>query len=82
MLIESLNRENKELKSVMKDTEKALEENKLAIKIKNQELSKLGEAQRSIQKLMQEKLELNIEIKELKGSLDEVMYSFHLKMNN
>ena len=82
MLIESLNRENKELKSVMKDTEKVLEENKLAIKIKNQELSKLGEAQRSIQKLMQEKLELNIEIKELKGSLDEVMYSFHLKMNN
>ena len=79
MLIESLNRENKELKSVMKDTEKVLEENKLAIKIKNQELSKLGEAQRSIQKLMQEKLELNIEIKELKGSLDEVMYSLSLK---
>ena len=79
MLIESLNRENKELKSVMKDTEKVLQENKLAIKIKNQELSKLGEAQRSIQKLMQEKLELNIEIKELKGSLDEVMYSLSLK---
>ena len=78
-IIESLSSENLELKSVLKDIEKALNENKLAMKIKNQQLAKLGETQRSIQKLMQEKLELNMTIKELKGSLDEVMYSLTLK---
>ena len=78
-IIESLSSENLELKSLLKDIEKALDENKLAMRIKNQQLAKLGETQRSIQKLMQEKLELNMTIKELKGSLDEVMYSLTLK---
>ena len=35
--------------------------------------------ERSIQKLIQEKVELNVKMNELKSSLDEVMYSLTLK---
>ncbi len=78
-LIQSLEKENLELKKVVKDSEIIIEKNKNTIIIKDKKLDKLGETQRSIQKLIQEKVELNVKMTELKSSLDEVMYSLSLK---